>query len=157
MYGDNQVSLKDVYADKFLIGNILSGGIDGKSLFRRDNKELAILIQEFNCLTAENSMKMQYVQPKEGVFNFKPGDALVDIAQKSGMEVVGHALVWHHQVPDWIFKDKDGNTVSREVLINRMKSHIFKVMRHYKGKIKYGMLLMRLLTLKMRAVSRLLS
>ena len=136
-YGDNQISLKDAYADKFLIGNILSGGIDGKSLFRRDHKELALLIQEYNCLTAENSMKMQYVQPKEGVFNFKPGDALVDIAEKAGMEVVGHALVWHHQVPDWIFKNKDGNTVSREVLINRMKSHIFKVMKHYKGKIKY--------------------
>ena len=120
-----------------MIGNILSGGIDGNSLFRRDNKELALLIQEYNCLTAENSMKMQYIQPKEGVFNFKPGDALVGIAERAGMEVVGHALVWHHQVPDWIFKDNKGNTVTREVLIDRMKNHIFEVMRHYKGKIKY--------------------
>ncbi len=82
-------------------------------------------------------MKMQYVQPEEGVFNFKPGDALVHIAEKAGMEVVGHALVWHHQVPNWIFEDKQGKTVSRKVLIKRMKNHIFKVMRHYKGKIKY--------------------
>ena len=126
-----------MYADHFLVGNILAGGIDGNSLFRQDKEELALLIGEFNCLTAENSMKMQYVQPEEGVFNFKSSDALLHIADKAGMEVVGHALVWHHQVPHWIFKDSEGNPVSREVLIQRMKDHIFEVVGRYKGKIKY--------------------
>lgn len=131
------IPLKDLYADHFLVGNILAGGIDGNSLFRHDKEELALLIGEFNCLTAENSMKMQYVQPEEGVFNFKSSDALLHIADKAGMEVVGHALVWHHQVPHWIFKDSEGNPVSREVLIQRMKDHIFEVVGRYKGKIKY--------------------
>ena len=131
------IPLKDLYADHFLVGNILAGGIDGNSLFRQDKEELALLIGEFNCLTAENSMKMQYVQPEEGVFNFKSSDALLHIADKAGMEVVGHALVWHHQVPHWIFKDSEGNPVSREVLIQRMKDHIFEVVGRYKGKIKY--------------------
>jgi len=136
-HASQYVPLKDLYADKFLVGNILAGGLEGNSLFRQDQEELALLIGEFNCLTAENSMKMQYVQPKEGVFNFKPSDALLHIANKAEMEVVGHALVWHHQVPQWIFKDKQGNTVSREVLIQRMKDHIYKVVTRYKGKIKY--------------------
>ena len=131
------IPLKDLYADHFLVGNILAGGIDGNSLFRQDKEELALLIGEFNCLTAENSMKMQYVQPEEGVFNFKSSDALLHIADKARMEVVGHALVWHHQVPHWIFKDSEGNAVSREVLIQRMKDHIFEVVGRYKGKIKY--------------------
>ena len=131
------IPLKDLYADHFLVGNILAGGIDGNSLFRQDKEELALLLGEFNCLTAENSMKMQYVQPEEGVFNFKSSDALLHIADKAGMEVVGHALVWHHQVPHWIFKDSEGNPVSREVLIQRMKDHIFEVVGRYKGKIKY--------------------
>ena len=131
------IPLKDLYAGKFLVGNILAGGIDGSSLFRQDKQELALLIGEFNCLTAENSMKMQYLQPKEGMFNFKSSDALLHIANKAGMEVVGHALVWHHQVPHWIFKGSKGNPVSRDVLIQRMKDHIFKVVGRYKGKIKY--------------------
>ena len=136
--GANQhIPLKDLYADKFLVGNILSGGIEGDSLFRQDREELALLIGEYNCLTAENSMKMQYMQPEEGVFNFKSSDALMHIADKAGMEVVGHALVWHHQVPHWIFKDKKGDPVSREVLIQRMKDHILKVVTRYKGKIKF--------------------
>ena len=131
------IPLKELYADQFLVGNILAGGLEGNSLFRQDREELALLIGEFNCITAENSMKMQYMQPEEGVFNFKSSDALMHLADKAGMEVVGHALVWHHQVPHWIFKDKKGEQVSREVLIQRMKDHIFNVMGRYKGKIKY--------------------
>ena len=131
------IPLKELYADQFLVGNILAGGLEGDSLFRQDREELALLIGEFNCITAENSMKMQYMQPEEGVFNFKSSDALLHLADKAGMEVVGHALVWHHQVPHWIFKDKKGEQVSREVLIQRMKDHIFNVMGRYKGKIKY--------------------
>ena len=134
---NEHIPLKDLYADHFLMGNILAGGIDGDSLFRQDKEELALLIGEFNCLTAENSMKMQYMQPEEGVFNFKSSDALLNIADKAGMEVVGHALVWHHQVPHWIFKDSEGNPVSREVLIQRMKDHIFEVVGRYRGKIRY--------------------
>ena len=134
---NEHIPLKDLFADHFLMGNILAGGIDGNSLFRQDKEELALLIGEFNCLTAENSMKMQYMQPEEGVFNFKSSDALLHIADKAGMEVVGHALVWHHQVPHWIFKDSEGNPVSREVLIQRMKDHIFEVVGRYKGKIRY--------------------
>ena len=125
---NEHIPLKDLYADHFLMGNILAGGIDGDSLFRQDKEELALLIGEFNCLTAENSMKMQYMQPEEGVFNFKSSDALLHLADKAGMEVVGHALVWHHQVPHWIFNDSEGNLVSREVLIQRMKDHIFEVL-----------------------------
>ena len=60
------IPLKDLYADHFLMGNILAGGIDGDSLFRQDNEELALLIGEFTCLTAENSMKMKIYSPKRG-------------------------------------------------------------------------------------------
>ena len=131
--------LKSLYADHFLIGNILAGGIDADSdlPFRQDKRELGLLVSEFNCLTAENSMKMQYLQPKEGFFNFESSDALVDLAKAAKMEVVGHALVWHHQVPRWIFVDDRGERVSREVLIERMRTHIFTVMQRYKGQIKY--------------------
>lgn len=131
--------LKTLYVDHFLVGNILAGGIDASSdlPFRQDKRELALLVGEFNCLTAENSMKMQYLQPEEGVFNFNSSDALVDLAEAAKMEVVGHALVWHHQVPSWIFVDDRGERVSREVLIERMRTHIFTVMQRYKGRVKY--------------------
>jgi endo-1,4-beta-xylanase len=51
------------------------------------------------------------------------------------MYIVGHCLVWHSQAPRWFFVDEEGNDVSREVMIERMKNHIFTVVGRYKGKV----------------------
>jgi endo-1,4-beta-xylanase len=135
---NKEQSLKEVYKDHFLIGNILAGGFHPEDpAYREDVKEQAILKREYNCLTAENNTKMMFVQPKEGSFHFKGADAVIDIAEANGMDVVGHALVWHAMVPDWIFKAADGSEVSREVLIQRMRTHIHTVVGRYKGRIKY--------------------
>ncbi len=69
------IPLKTLYEDKFLIGNILSGGMEPGETFRQDRKELGLLVSQFNCLTAENSMKMAYMQPVEGEYNFTASDA----------------------------------------------------------------------------------
>ena len=53
------------------------------------------------------------------------------------MEVAGHALVWHAMLPGWVFKDRNGEPVSREVLVERMREHIHTVVGRYKGRIKY--------------------
>lgn len=130
--------LWELYQDDFLIGNIMAGGLHPQDPpYRQDNREIEILGREFNCLTSENNMKMMFVQPKEGVFDFKGPDAAVDFAEVNGMDFVGHALVWHAMVPDWIFKNKDGSSVTREVLIERMRTHINTVVGRYKGRIKY--------------------
>jgi endo-1,4-beta-xylanase len=39
------------------------------------------------------------------------------------------------QTPKWVFEDKNGNQVSREVLLERMREHIRKVVGRYKGRI----------------------
>jgi endo-1,4-beta-xylanase len=51
------------------------------------------------------------------------------------MHMVGHTLIWHNQIPDWVFFHKDGTKLSREELLIRMKNHIYKVVGRYKGKI----------------------
>lgn len=52
------------------------------------------------------------------------------------MHITGHCLVWHSQAPRWFFTDSEGKDVSPEVLKERMKTHIYTVVRRYKGKIK---------------------
>jgi endo-1,4-beta-xylanase len=47
----------------------------------------------------------------------------------------GHALVWHQQTGDWIFKAQDAGQVSKEELLQRMKNHIDTVVSRYKGTI----------------------
>jgi len=132
--------LKDAFSEDFLIGTALGSrdvNHDYTYPMRQNEKELHLVAQEFNCVTAENLMKMEYLQPKEGFFNFEPADEFMAFAEGNDLAVVGHALVWHSQAPQWLFKDSDGKPVSRDVLIERMKTHIQTVVGHYKGRIKY--------------------
>lgn len=123
--------LKDVFQGKFLIGTALNTGqINGS-----DTASIRIIKQHFNQITAENCMKSGPIHPEEGTFNFKLSDQFVEFGLQNKMFIVGHCLVWHSQTPKWLFVDDQGNDVSREVLISRMKTHIQTVVGHYKGKV----------------------
>ena len=136
------VPLKDAYQDDFLIGYAL-GSAEARGepgyIFpmRQDQQELEIAGREFNCMTPENLMKWQYLQPRPGFFNFDQADEAMAFAEANNQTVVGHALVWHSMLPEWVFQDADGENVSREVLIERMRDHIHTVVGRYKGRIKY--------------------
>lgn len=131
-YAGKQTTLKDAFEGKFLIGTALNT----RQVMSRDKKLQSLISSQFNAVVAENCMKAEELQPKEGEFEFRNGDRLCDLAEKNGQVVTGHCLIWHSQAPDWFFKDKDGKEVSRDVLIQRMKDHIYKVVGHYKGRVK---------------------
>jgi endo-1,4-beta-xylanase len=59
----------------------------------------------------------------------------VDYAVRNNMKVRGHAFVWHSQNPAWLFTNGSGGTVSPEVLLQRMKSHIDAVGKHFGNKV----------------------
>ena len=82
-------------------------------------------------------MKPAFIQPKENFFTFDETDRMMDFAEANKLEVVGHTLVWKNATPSWFFVDANGNKVSREVLIERLKKHIRTVVGRYKGRVKY--------------------
>lgn len=129
---DAQKPLKKAFKDKFLIG----AALNTQQVKSNDKKLHNLIRREFNSVVAENCMKSGSLQPREGVFRFDDADKLVALAEKNGQAVIGHCLVWHSQAPDWFFTDKNGNDVSREVLIERMRNHIHSVVKHFKGKVK---------------------
>jgi endo-1,4-beta-xylanase len=51
------------------------------------------------------------------------------------MFIIGHCLVWHSQVPRWVFQDDKGAPLSRDALLQRMHDHIQAVVGRYKGRI----------------------
>jgi endo-1,4-beta-xylanase len=127
----SEVSLKDALKGKFLIGVAMNADqITGK-----DTAGVRLIKQHFNSITPENCMKSEVLQPQEGKFDFTLADQYVDFGQKNKMFIVGHTLIWHSQAPKWFFVDKDGKDVSREVLIERMKKHIYTVVGRYKGRV----------------------
>lgn len=124
--------LRDAFKDNFRIGAAISTG-----MLRGQEQEAEKLARKhFDSLTAENAMKPQSLQPREGEFTFEDADRLVQIAEEIGAEVVGHTLVWHAQTPQWFFQGADGQPVSREVALERMRTHIKTVVGRYKGRIR---------------------
>ena len=120
--------LKDYYKDYFLLGVAVS-----PQVLKSD--EAALILKQFNSLTPENAMKMGPIHPEEKRYFWSDADAIVDFAQVHHLKVRGHALCWHEQTPKWLFVDAKGDTVSREVLLARLKEHITTVVSRYKGKI----------------------
>jgi GH35 family endo-1,4-beta-xylanase len=124
----NEKGLKDYYKKQFPIGVAVS-----PQLFE-DMQTTALIKTHFSSMTPENVMKMGPIHPEENRYNWLPADKIVDFAQKNGILLRGHNLCWHSQTPTWFFK-KDGNTVTKEELLARLKTHITDVVTHYKGKI----------------------
>ena len=100
-----------------------------------DSLTNATIVNNFSSIVAENCMKSGSIQPREGVFKFEKPDEFVDFGEKNGMFIIGHCLVWHSQAPRWFFTDSTGNMVSRETMIERMKTHISTVVGRYKGRV----------------------
>lgn len=120
--------LKDYYNDYFPIGVAVS-----TKTLKGDEAEL--LLREFSSITPENAMKMEAIHPRKDYYFWRDADSIVKFAENHNLKIRGHNLCWHEQVPNWIFTDKSGQLVSKEVLLKRLKDHITTVVKRYKGKI----------------------
>lgn len=125
---NDALGLKDFYKDYFSIGVAVSP----RNL---QSEEATIIKKHFNSITAENDMKMENMQPSEGKFNWTSADAIINFGIKNNIKVRGHNLCWHEQAPNWFFMGKDGKEVTKEVLLQRLKTHIDTIVGRYKGKI----------------------
>ncbi len=126
-----QSNLKDVFKDHYYIGVALNNN----HVFGRDPESVELVKKHFNSITAENSMKWERIHPKPDEYNFEPADSFVSFGEKNNMFIIGHCLVWHSQTPGWVFEDENGNPATRELLLQRLKDHIYTVVGRYKGRV----------------------
>jgi endo-1,4-beta-xylanase len=137
-FSQNENGLSYLYKDHFLLGSIYHGSVLGNDeLNLNQDQENIIISKEFNTITAENCMKPLFLLDQNGNYNFEESDKFVDYALENNLTIVGHTLVWKNSAPEWFFKDEKGNTISREILILRLKDYIKTVVSRYKGKISY--------------------
>jgi len=120
-----QNSLAAAYEPYFDMGSAVS-------LHSLTNEIEPILRLHFNSITCENEMKPIEIHPEENTYRFERADSMVNYAIRHKKKIRGHCLVWHEQVPQWLFYD-EGKLVSKERLLKRMKEHITTVVSHYKG------------------------
>jgi endo-1,4-beta-xylanase len=126
-----QPSIKQAFEGKFYMGTALNT----MQVSGNDPKAIELVEKHYNSIVAENCMKSESLHPEQDVFNFKDADDFVAFGEKHNMFIVGHCLVWHSQAPKWFFVDAQGNNVSRDTLIARMKNHIHTVVGRYKGRV----------------------
>jgi GH35 family endo-1,4-beta-xylanase/enterochelin esterase-like enzyme len=118
--------LKDAYKDYFSIGV----AVNQRNI--SDQAQMDLIKQEFNSITAENDMKPGEIHPKEGVWDFTKADKIADFCRANKIKLRGHTLCWHSQFADWMFTDKKGKDVKKEVFYERLRDHIHTIVNRYK-------------------------
>jgi endo-1,4-beta-xylanase len=106
-----------------LVGAAVQSGLLG------DGRYSGVLSRHFNYLTAEYEMKWDPIERTRGSSDFSAGDAIVNYALGNGMQVKGHALIWHGSVPSWV------NGLSPADLRVAFESHIRSVAEHFRGRV----------------------
>ncbi|MEM1505763.1 endo-1,4-beta-xylanase [Domibacillus sp. 8LH] len=136
---DATVQLDERYADSFDIG----AAVEPSML---QGKDAEVLKRHYNSLVAENVMKPINIQPEEGKFTFEEMDKIVEFAKENNMKLRGHTLIWHSQVPEWFFLDKEGNKMvdetdpkqrekNKKLLLKRVETHVKTIVKRYKNDI----------------------
>jgi len=131
----NIPSLKDLLKDSFLIG---AGGVGQLEI---SGVHGDLLKKHFNSITSGNDMKWDATEPSEGNFVFTNADAQLSFAQANGIMMRGHTLLWHNQIPAWVFTDPTTGQqmlptdANKALLIQRLQNHIRGVAGHFAGKL----------------------
>lgn len=124
---NNPDSLRNIAKNNYL--KIKIGATIALEPLLINSKYREIALSQFSIMTPENSMKPQFIQPMQDVYDFTKSDLLVDIALKNNMIVHGHVLIYDKSTPDWMTNSPIEQR--KEIMI----SHIENVAGHYKGKV----------------------
>ena len=118
-------TISEKFHGDFLVGTALSS-------FQIDRGELAVEVaaETFNSLTPEFQLKADVLAPTEGVYDFTRADQIVDWALENGMEVRGHALVWHEATPDYFYEGTPAEIRAR------LEDYITTVVTHFRGRVR---------------------
>ena len=121
-----EATLKEAYKNHFLIGTALNES----HIYERDSNAVKLIAQQFNAATPENIMKSGLIHPAWDRYNFEPADKMVAFCKKYNLELNGHTLIWHSQLPQFVTNMKDKDSL-KQFFVN----HINTVASRYDGKI----------------------
>ncbi|RKR81971.1 endo-1,4-beta-xylanase [Mucilaginibacter gracilis] len=98
--------------------------------FLTNSAFLSLVPTQYNSITAENNMKVRFLQPSEGRFSFDTVKALLTFAKANNIRIHGHNLVWHKSNPAWIAAYETG-TAQPALFDTLLKRHITEVVKYY--------------------------
>ncbi len=120
------LTLQKAFSNDFLIGV----AINRQLIEERDSLGVQLLIKEFNAISPENEMKWMNIHPQPDSFYFDISDKYVALGENNDMFTLGHTLVWHSQLADYMAQTTDST-----LMADYLKDHINTIVNRYKGKI----------------------
>src|SRR6266536_362684 len=100
-----------------------------KSSLLSDPRYAGVLGRHFSYLTAEFEMKWDAIERTRGSEDFRAGDAIVAFGQANGMQIKGHALIWHGSMPGWL------SALPAAEFRAAFDAHIRSVGEHFRGRV----------------------
>ncbi|EDY84411.1 Glycosyl hydrolase family 10 [Verrucomicrobiia bacterium DG1235] len=124
--------LKDAFDGKFLVGATLNGWM----LSDADHPAYELIETHFNSVSPANAMKWGPMNPSLDEYELEPADTFAAYGAAQGLDMIGHTLFWHSQTPDWVFEDEEGNPLTREALLERMRERARMMAARYADRVK---------------------
>jgi endo-1,4-beta-xylanase len=132
-FDPSQATLAQAYEDYFKVGV----AIGTRAASGGDPAAAELAARQYNAATPENAFKWQSIQNVAGQFTFEQADAFLELAESHSMQVHGHTLVWHQQVPGWVFEPPAAAPMTRELLLARLEAHMSALAEHLGGRVHY--------------------
>jgi endo-1,4-beta-xylanase len=88
------------------------------------------LQRECGVVVAENAAKFGPLCPEDHVWDYSGFDQIADFAEREGMRLRGHCLVWHNQAPAWLLEK------SPSEMRAAYSTHIPQTVDRYRGRIE---------------------
>ena len=111
-----------------LVGKLVGAAVPSNLL--GDSRYAGVLVRHFDYLTAEYEMKWDALEPTRGGPSFGAADAIVSFGRAAGMQVKGHALIWHSSVPGWV------GSLSPVDFRAAFENHIRSTAEHFRGRVR---------------------
>jgi len=119
-------ALKDVFAGKFLIGAAIN-----PNMTQPNHPAHALLVQQFDSISPTNLLKWEPYNPQPGKYNEEPAEQFFAFGEQHKMYILAHCLFWHQQTPKWVFEGANGQPITRDALLQRMRERVRHVAQKY--------------------------
>jgi endo-1,4-beta-xylanase len=93
-------------------------------------------VGDFGALTPENAMKPQALSPRQGEYVFEEADALLDLAESTGIAVHGHTIAFTEAMPRWMQELPADSEEERQASAEVLLDYVTTVVTHFKGRLQ---------------------
>jgi endo-1,4-beta-xylanase len=88
-----------------------------------------LLLSNVGSITPENAFKWAATEPSQGQVEWKAVDQLMQFARRHRLQLRGHTLVWHEQLPGWLI------ALPAAARAQALKAHVTRLMQHTRGAV----------------------